>query len=87
MVVYYGCPKRTTGSRYGIYAFLGYFNVDIYDMLFKIYFAFGRVWWSRKGPKVRVVVFFSSTQVLVHLWTGPVHLQFFVSRHTASFGT
>ena len=57
MVVYYECPKRTTGSRYGIYAFLGYFNVDIYDMLFKVYFAFGRVWWSRKGPKVRVVAF------------------------------
>ena len=44
------------GPRESIYAFLGYFNVDIYDMLFKVYFAFGRVWWSRKGPKVLVWV-------------------------------
>ena len=29
----------------------------------------------------------SFTQVLVHLWTGPARLQFFVSRRTASFGT
>ena len=56
MIAYYEWPKRTTESRYGIYAFLGYFNADIYDMLFKVYFAFGRVWWSRKGPKVYVVI-------------------------------
>ena len=37
VVVYYRCPKRTFGPRQDIYAFLGYFNVDIYDMLFKVY--------------------------------------------------
>ena len=38
VVVYFRCPKRTFGLKQGIYAFLGYFNVNIYDMLFKVYF-------------------------------------------------
>ena len=37
VVVYYRCLKWTFGPRQDIYAFLGYFNVNIYDMLFEVY--------------------------------------------------
>ena len=34
VVVYFRCPKRTFGLKQGIYAFLGYFNVNIYAVLY-----------------------------------------------------